>query len=262
MVTKIPELHLSNFYYGVTDPTDTTRVNIDADLHATKFTGDLTGNAATATKLATTRALTIGSTAKNFDGSAAVTWSLAEIGAAASSHTHTIANVTDLQTTLNGKAASSHTHTIANVTNLQTTLDGKVPTGRTVTAGNGLTGGGALSDDVTVTLGTPSTCSTSTSNEVTSTSHTHAITGMAASSHTHSYVPIATSSTFPVGTLCVCIYTPTSGSVANGSTTSGSNLKVYSPTSTMAPAHSGTWKNVSGITIKDGVAVGSFVRTA
>ncbi len=48
--------------------------------------GSCTGNSATATKLATTRALTIGSTAKNFDGSAAVSWSLAEIGAAAASH--------------------------------------------------------------------------------------------------------------------------------------------------------------------------------
>lgn len=40
-------------------------------------------------------------------------------------HTHTIANVTGLQTALDGKAASSHTHTIANVTGLQTALDGK-----------------------------------------------------------------------------------------------------------------------------------------
>ena len=31
-------------------------------------------------------------------------------GKAASSHTHTIANITNLQNTLNGKAASSHTH--------------------------------------------------------------------------------------------------------------------------------------------------------
>lgn len=56
--------------------------------NVTGSSGSCTGNAATATKLATTRALTIGSTAKNFDGSAAVTWSLSEIGAAASSHTH------------------------------------------------------------------------------------------------------------------------------------------------------------------------------
>ena len=116
-----------------------------------------------------------------------------------SSHTHTIANVTNLQSTLDGKAnsshthtksqitdfptslknpsaltiqgngttltngtydgsaaktvnitassigaaASSHTHTIANVTNLQSSLDAKVPTSRTVN-------GKALSADITL----------------------------------------------------------------------------------------------------------------
>jgi hypothetical protein len=48
------------------------------------------------------------------------------------SHTHTIANITGLQTALDGKAASVHTHIIANVTGLQTALDGKEPT---ITAG-------------------------------------------------------------------------------------------------------------------------------
>ena len=48
----------------------------------------ITGNAATATKLATARTLTIGNTGKTFDGSANVSWSLSEIGAAASSHNH------------------------------------------------------------------------------------------------------------------------------------------------------------------------------
>ena len=51
-----------------------------------------------------------------------------------------------------------------------------VPVGRTVTAGNGLTGGGALSGNITVTLGTPGTLTVSTSNAVTADSHTHAIT--------------------------------------------------------------------------------------
>ena len=65
---------------------------------------------------------------------------------AATAHTHTIANVTDLQTTLDGKAATghshteyaatAHTHTIANVTNLQTTLDGKAATAHTHTIAN------------------------------------------------------------------------------------------------------------------------------
>lgn len=53
---------------------------------------------------------------------------------AASSHAHSISNITNLQTTLDGKAAanhshnyaaSSHTHSISNITNLQSTLDGK-----------------------------------------------------------------------------------------------------------------------------------------
>lgn len=52
-----------------------------------------------------------------------------DIGAASSVHTHAISDVTNLQTTLDGKASSSHTHSIANVTDLQTTLDGKASTG-------------------------------------------------------------------------------------------------------------------------------------
>ena len=39
-----------------------------------------TGNAATATKLQTARSLTLGKTGKNFDGTANVTWTLAEMG--------------------------------------------------------------------------------------------------------------------------------------------------------------------------------------
>jgi len=46
-------------------------------------------------------------------------------GKAALVHSHIIADTTGLQTALDGKAASSHTHIIANVTGLQTALDGK-----------------------------------------------------------------------------------------------------------------------------------------
>jgi hypothetical protein len=56
------------------------------------FNQSTTGSAAT---LTTARTLTIGSTGKTFNGSANVSWSLAEIGAAAASHTHTIAGITD-----------------------------------------------------------------------------------------------------------------------------------------------------------------------
>ena len=74
-----------------------------------------------------------GGTATAYDGSSAKSINItpASIGAAASSHTHTIANVTGLQTALDGKAASSHTHTIANVTGLQGALDGKAASNHT-----------------------------------------------------------------------------------------------------------------------------------
>lgn len=51
-------------------------------------TGNLSGNASTATKLQTARTLTIGNTGKSFDGSSDISWTLSEIGAASSSHTH------------------------------------------------------------------------------------------------------------------------------------------------------------------------------
>lgn len=60
-----------------------------------------TGNAATATKLATARALTIGDTSKSFDGSAPLSWTLSEIGAAAAAHGHAIADVEGLQAAIN-----------------------------------------------------------------------------------------------------------------------------------------------------------------
>lgn len=55
----------------------------------------------------------------------AIELALVALQAAPPAHTHVIADVTNLQTTLDGKAPSSHTHAIAEVTNLQTTLDGK-----------------------------------------------------------------------------------------------------------------------------------------
>lgn len=72
------------------------------------------------------------------------------------------------------------------VTGKPTTLAGygitdAVPDTRLLSAGNGLTGGGDLSANRTLTLGTPSTISASSTNTATGTSHTHAISaGIAA----------------------------------------------------------------------------------
>lgn len=51
-------------------------------------------------------------------------------------------------------------------------------------AGNGLTGGGLLKDSPTLTLGTPSAITTTSTNAVTATSHTHAIDNTIAKSAT------------------------------------------------------------------------------
>jgi hypothetical protein len=153
--------------------------------------------------------------------------------------------------------------------------DGVVLDTLALTAGNGLTGGGDLSANRTISLGTPGSCSPSTSNAATSTSHTHAITGVAESSHTHSYAPIPTSSALPVGTLAFLGLTITTADVANNGTTSGSNLKPIgvcriadgSLSMLLGVAQAGTWKNISGSTVYRMSGTGSlntglFVRTA
>jgi hypothetical protein len=89
-------------------------------------------------------------------------------------------------TTTNTVSATSHTHNV-DVTSFQGTTSDKlmagndsrvlnaVPNTRSVVAGDGLTGGGSLLTDRTVTLGTPSSLSVGSVNTVSSTSHTHAV---------------------------------------------------------------------------------------
>lgn len=97
-----------------------------ANVYADTFTGSLSGNATTATTAThanrlttartingtsfngsanittanwgTARTITIGNTGKSVNGSASVSWSLSEIGAASSSHTHSIYNKTTVGT--------------------------------------------------------------------------------------------------------------------------------------------------------------------
>lgn len=74
-------------------------------------------------------------------------------------------------TSTNAVTATSHTHAI------DSTI---ARSAITISAGNGLTGGGDLTANRTLTLGTPSDLTANTTNAVTSTSHTHAIaTGVA-----------------------------------------------------------------------------------
>lgn len=84
---------IGNFYQDFDGTTDITFTLSQIGAAATNHNHDgvylpVSGTAAAATKLATARAITIGSASKSFDGSAAISFTLGEIGAAAANHTH------------------------------------------------------------------------------------------------------------------------------------------------------------------------------
>ena len=105
-------------------------------------TGSLSGNASTATTLKNARNITIGNKLNSFNGSADISYSISDIGAAPASHTHDdryyteseintkIENINNtittkeatLQAAINGKAPSSHNHTSVNKTMVTTPI--------------------------------------------------------------------------------------------------------------------------------------------
>jgi hypothetical protein len=104
------------------------------------------------------------------------------------------------------------------------------------------------------------------------------LAGKANTSHSHSYAPIPSSSSLPVGMWCFC-YNNATSDIANGGTIAGSNLKIFrlslsnssiNTGSFLAGSLSGTWKNITGATVKkhheaSGTETrdcGLFVRTA
>lgn len=106
-------------------------------------------NAATATKLQTAR--TIGGV--SFDGSANI--NLPGVNTAGNQNTTGNAATATTAAACSGNAASA------------------TDCSRSVIAGNGLSGGGALTSNRTVTLGTPGNITATSTNSVTETSHTH-----------------------------------------------------------------------------------------
>ena len=132
---------------------------------------NITGNASSATKLAT--AININGT--SFNGSASITtanWGTARnIGVVNSDGTGTA-----VTTSVNGSANVN----LKLPSTIKASLTGNASSAtncsRSVVAGNGLTGGGALTANRTVTLGTPGTLSASSKSAVSTSSHTHLIT--------------------------------------------------------------------------------------
>lgn len=123
-------------------------------------------------------------------------------------------------------------------------IDTRAPTTRKVTAGNGLTGGGDLSADRTLTLGTPSTLSGSTTNAVSTTSHTHAIS--AATTSLRGVVELATNAEVLAGTDTDRAVTP--ASLRAGLLAAFPVGAIYITATNSSPADflGGTWSQIAG----------------
>lgn len=120
-----------------------------------------------------------------------------------SAHTHPIADVTNLQTSLDAKAASVHGHAIGDVSGLQTALDGKSATGhghsisdvtglQTALDGKSATGHGHVIADVTgLQTALDGKAATSHGHSISDVSGLQtALDGKAASVHTHAIADV------------------------------------------------------------------------
>lgn len=112
------------------------------------------------------------------------------------------------------------------------------PLTRTLTAGNGLTGGGDLSANRTLTLGTPSSITDSSTNSVTSTSHTHAFNLANGSLGAEKFqtgtaerdwilARLASTTAGSVGSYALLSSTGTATDYSIGDTIAGSNLRPF-----------------------------------
>jgi hypothetical protein len=128
-------------------------------------------------------------------------------------------------------------------------------TGVDIIAGNGLTGGGAISADRTLAIGTPSSITNSTANSVTADSHTHALGFTAAEVYGGSS---NVETNYPIGHI---VFVSLGGSRpdANSLATvrqSGTNSFVIEGTTT---ALAGGWRHRGGFT-SDGDRFGVYQR--
>lgn len=101
--------------------------------------------------------------------------------------TTTVSGIVELATTAEATAQSDSTRAVT-----PAGLADRVKTSTTVSAGNGLSGGGALSSNVSLALGTPSTITNATANSASGTTHTHALTLPTASATAQGIVELAT----------------------------------------------------------------------
>ncbi len=163
----------------------------------------VSGNAGTATKLATARNIVIGNKTNSFNGTANITFTLADIGAAASGHTHNYAGSGSAGGAANSatKLATARTITIGNKAN---TFDGSGNITYTLSD----IGAAAASHGTHLTIGTGAS-------------------NAAAGNHTHSYLPLSGGTLSGRLTADGKITLPTSGSSwVKGMTPSNASIEI------------------------------------
>ena len=111
-----------------------------------------------------------------------------------------------------------------------------VDSDRTIGAGSGLTGGGTLAANRTITLGTPSSITSNSGNTVTGSSHTHSLSAAT--------VRVLMSDTSPgqVGSYIFARRSVSAPQNDAGFTTSGSNLRESDTSDRTGGTLSGTWQ--------------------
>ncbi|KQX20966.1 hypothetical protein ASD01_29565 [Ensifer sp. Root423] len=173
-------------------------------------------------------------------------------GTLAASRTLTLGTPTSVtNASTNSVTATSHTHELVLTAADLNGIYGYTPVNptRQVIAGNGLTGGGTLAADRTLTLGTPGTLTATSANAVTTTSHTHDVDwgGGAASLGAGG-----------IGTYVWAQRVGNTNGYAFGATISGANLEPASGISaTNGVALSGTWRCMGAISA-GATSTGSF----
>lgn len=156
--------------------------------------GNFSGKAAKADTLNTARTLTIGNTGKKFNGSANVSWSLSEIGAAPASHgTHLT-----IGTGAGNAAAGNHTHNYAGSSSAggAATSANKVNTNLAIKLNGGTTEGtnlftfnGSAAKTVNITPGSIGAAASSHGTHVSYGGNGSATT-VSRSDHTHSHLEV------------------------------------------------------------------------
>lgn len=115
---------------------------------------------------------------------------------------------------------------------------GAAVTTTSIVAGNGLTGGGTLAASRTLTLGTPGTLTASSTNSVTTTSHTHDVDWGGG---------VASIAAGAVGSYAWCQRINNTTGYTLGQTVPGTDLEAASSSSGGGSALSGTWRCMGNI---------------